>query len=430
MLADKVSGHLVGLWLLVAEHLRLGTWDLVRGWTEQSGERIEPRLALQMIHEAALCARGIRNDRTLTNRGGFELVNGLPFVGGDGPIHRLLASRTIDDSQRLQVALGKLRRASGDFPGKRLIIDPHRVPSSSRRRMRQHCHRARSAAVKVAQTFWVVDADSCQPICFTTATSSRTVSQATPGLLQLASEILPPGAERPLVLADAEHGAGELIDDILQRRQFDILVPLANSKTLQKQLTQIPREAFTPRWAGYATLRRPYRLKRGTGAGVWQYVQRCGEREEEWSYKAYVCTLDRDEVEPLTVDFPQRWNIEEYFNAYQPMGWNRAGTMNLNVRYGQMTMALIANAILRQLRQRLGSPVAEWDAEHFAKDLLLALDGDVRVSHDTIIVTYYNAPNAALLQQHYEDLPTKLQAENVAPEIPWLYGFKLDFRFR
>ena len=30
LLADKVSGHLVGIWLLVAEHLRLGTWDLLR----------------------------------------------------------------------------------------------------------------------------------------------------------------------------------------------------------------------------------------------------------------------------------------------------------------------------------------------------------------------------------------------------------------
>jgi hypothetical protein len=33
LLADKVSGHLVGVWLLVAEHLRLGTWDLLEGWT-------------------------------------------------------------------------------------------------------------------------------------------------------------------------------------------------------------------------------------------------------------------------------------------------------------------------------------------------------------------------------------------------------------
>jgi hypothetical protein len=31
LLADKVSGNLVGLWLLIPEHLRLGTWDLLCG---------------------------------------------------------------------------------------------------------------------------------------------------------------------------------------------------------------------------------------------------------------------------------------------------------------------------------------------------------------------------------------------------------------
>ncbi|HEV3024783.1 MAG TPA: hypothetical protein VGX76_20040 [Pirellulales bacterium] len=46
MLADKVSGDLAGLWLLVAEHLRLGTWDLLRTWTGQPGDCVEPRLAL------------------------------------------------------------------------------------------------------------------------------------------------------------------------------------------------------------------------------------------------------------------------------------------------------------------------------------------------------------------------------------------------
>ena len=55
LLADKVSGHSVGVWLLVSEHLRLGTWDLLRSWTGQPTERIEPRLAMQLVHEAALC---------------------------------------------------------------------------------------------------------------------------------------------------------------------------------------------------------------------------------------------------------------------------------------------------------------------------------------------------------------------------------------
>lgn len=83
MLADKVSGDLAGIWLLVAEHLRLGLWDLHCGWTGQPGGRIKPRLAMQMIHEAAVCTSGIRADRTLHKRAGFELANGLPFVATD-----------------------------------------------------------------------------------------------------------------------------------------------------------------------------------------------------------------------------------------------------------------------------------------------------------------------------------------------------------
>jgi len=58
------------------------------------------------------------------------------------------------------------------------------------------------------------------------------------------------------------------------------------------------------------------------------------------------------------------------------------------------------------------------------------LEGDVRVQQDTILVTYYNAPNAELLRQHYHDLPKKLEAEGVDPRVPWLYDFKLDFRFK
>ncbi len=57
------------------------------------------------------------------------------------------------------------------------------------------------------------------------------------------------------------------------------------------------------------------------------------------------------------------------------------------------------------------------------------LEGDVRVVEDTIVVTYYNAPNAATLQHACGNLPTKLIAEGIDPRIPWLYNFKLDFRF-
>lgn len=122
--------------------------------------------------------------------------------------------------------------------------------------------------------------------------------------------------------------------------------------------------------------------------------------------------------------------MEEFFNANQALGWNRAGTMNLNIRYGHMTMALIAQAAIHQLRRRLGDPFATWDANHLAQDLFFRLEGDVRVTQDTIIVTYYNAPNAEQLRTHYAGLPDLLSKENIHPEVPWLYNYKLDFRFR
>ena len=150
LLADKVSGNLVGLWLLIPEHLRLGTWDLLCGWSGQPGERAEPRLALQLIHEAALCTTGVRQQRVLSQRG-FELANGLPFVASDVAIHCLLGDHTVAEAQRLQVALGQIRRASGDYAGKLLAIDPHRTRSYSKRQMRRWRDDQRSRPFKVAR---------------------------------------------------------------------------------------------------------------------------------------------------------------------------------------------------------------------------------------------------------------------------------------
>ena len=86
-------------------------------------------------------------------------------------------------------------------------------------------------------------------------------------------------------------------------------------------------------------------------------------------------------------------------------------------------------AVVHQLRQNLGPPYDTWDAPHLAKDVFCGLEGDVRVQDDTNIVTYYNAPNTDQLRQHYEHLPAKLTAQKINPQIPWLYNFKLDFRF-
>lgn len=429
LLADKVSGNLVGLWLLVPEHLRLGTWDLLCGWTGQAGERVEPRLALQLVHEAALCSPGSRHPRTLSQKG-FELTCGLPFLASDRAIHELLRAHTIEEAKHLQITLGQIRRASAHYHAKLLAIDPHRVRSYSKRQMRRHRDNEANQPTKVAQTFFALDADTHQPVCFLTSTSARAVSQATPELLEMAARILNPQPGQTLVVADAEHFAVELLEQLHRHSPFDLLVPIPNQPALKKKLRAIAPEQFTRRWAGYATAQLPYQLTHSQAGPFYQFVQRRGERAQDWTFNAFLCTAERDEVDPLTRDYPKRWHVEEFFNAHQALGWKRAGTLNLNIRYGHMTMALIAQALIHQLRHRLGEPVNTWDSTHLAKGLFQALDGDIRVTDDTILVTYYNAPNVERLREHYQDLPNKLPRENINPHIPWLYNYQLDFRFR
>ena len=233
-LADKVMGNLAGLWLLAPELLRLGAWDLVCGWTGKRPERVEPRLALQLIHEAALCITGLRLRRGL-NQHIFELANGLPFLATDMAIHELLAARTVADSQRLQVALGKVRRASGHFQGRVLAIDPHRVRSFSKRHMRRHRLDEAVRPTKTAQTFFVLDADTHQPVCFTTGTSARTASNAAEELLGLAADILDTQPGQTLVLADAEHFTVELLDKVKTQTNFDLLVPMPDQPSLREE---------------------------------------------------------------------------------------------------------------------------------------------------------------------------------------------------
>jgi len=429
LLADKVSGNLLGLWLLVPEHLRLGTWDLVCQWTGQPGERVEPRLALQLVHEAALCVSGVRQARCLSQKG-FEVANGLPFVATDQAIHHLLDAHTVAEAQRLQVALGLLRRARGHFLGNLLAIDPHRMRSYSKRQMSRYRGDAESKPFKTAQTFFCLDADTEQPVCFTTATSAASVSQATPGLLRLAADILNPDDAQTLVVADTEHYTAELIDHVHQDTPFDLLVPIPDHKHQQQQMRAIPSDAFTRRWAGLATAKLSYQLTHSHSGPHLQLIQRSGERPEEYAFKSFLSTRDRNEADDLTLRYPKRWHVEEFFNTDQALGWKRAGTTNLNIRYGQMTTALIAQAAIHQFRQRLGEPHSSWDAKHLAHAVFNGIQGDLRVWDDTIVVTFYNAPNADRLREHYEHLPEKLAAENVPPQIPWLYNLKLDFRFK
>jgi len=124
------------------------------------------------------------------------------------------------------------------------------------------------------------------------------------------------------------------------------------------------------------------------------------------------------------------WKIEEFFRTNQALGWNRAGTLNLNIRYGHMTMALLAQAALHQFRQRLDEQTANWDAAHVANDILRGLQGDVRVHGQRVLVTYYNASRIEQCRDQFEHLPERLRSEGVDPRIPWLCDFELDFRFK
>jgi len=435
LLADKISGNLVGLWLLAPEHLRLGTWDVLTRWAGPSPSDLSARMALQLVHEAALGIVHLRTARTLSQKG-FELLNGLPFVVSDQSIHDLLMAHTVEQAQELQFHLGCLRRARGHFQGRLLAIDPHRLPSSSKRQMPRYRDNTAIRPYKVSNTFFCLDTDTHQPVCFLLTSSAMTVSQMTPRLLHLAARILNPDPEpRPLVVADNEHYTHELFHTVSAQTPFDLMVPMRNTKALTASLKSIPQEQLQSRWAGWATTHRPFHFQAHPENDYCQLIQRSGEKSADFHYNAFLATRYRDEVTDLSINYPQRWHVEEFFNAYQHLGWKRAGTMNLNVRFGQTSMALVAQAACDQLRTRLGDPFRSWDSAHFASAIFRGFDGDIRVSDDTILVTLYNAPgyNTPKLEafkKHYEFLPKILERENVDPRIPWLYNYKLDFRFR
>ena len=154
MLAEKISGTNVGLWLLVPEHLRLGSWDLLMAWSgSQAANLLEPRLALQMVHESALCRTGIRRKRSLRHKG-FETLNGLPFVATDFSMHQLLDRHTVAEAESLQIALGQLRYVAGHYPSTTVLLDPHRIQSWTQRNVPFNKEKKNAATRKTIQTFF------------------------------------------------------------------------------------------------------------------------------------------------------------------------------------------------------------------------------------------------------------------------------------
>jgi len=423
MLSEKISGTHVGLWFLVPEHVGLGTWDLLTAWSGVTdANAIEPRLALQMVHESALCVNGVRQRRTLRQKG-FETLHGLPFVATDEVIHGLLDGHTVAEGESLQLGLGKLRQARGHYPGHFVLIDPHRINTCTTRHVQRKKANTSVAARKVVQTFFAIDGQSGQPLSFGMGSSSVTVTQATLPLVERLGEILPSTA---LLIGDTEHFTVEIVRHLSQHQQFSILVPMPRGEKVLRDMTTM---TFTPLWAGYAVAEGRYQLS-GQDEALRLIVQRTGETQDTYDYKPFVTTSHISAVDLMTRVFPERWNIEEFFNLEDALGWNRASTLNLNIRFGKLSLALIAQAAIYELRRKLPVDMKKWTAESMAHKLFSGIDGDIRVKDDTIVVTCYNAPHAHTFKQEYEHLPGKLEREGIDPRLPWLYNFKVDFRFK
>lgn len=423
MLADKISGTLMGLWLLLPAHMRLGTWDLLKAWTgTDNPNAIEPRLALQMVHESALCLNGLRRKKSLRQKG-FETLNGLPFVATDVSIHDLCNQHSVAQTEALQFALGQIRRSRGHYPGKLVLIDPHRIQTWSKRQMPLKKANRSARARKMLQTFFATDAHSSQPYALGIGSSSLTATQATKALVDRIAPILPVDC---LLIADVEHFTTQLLNHLSSYKQFSFLIPRPKSKKLMRQISAL---AFTPMWAGYAVGETQYQPSAAHQA-MRQIVQRTGENQADYAYKAFVTNSQIPAQDLMTQLFPQRWNIEEFFHLESALGWNRVSTLNLHIRLAKLTMALIAQAAIYELRTKLPGDIKNWTAESMARKLFTGIDGDLRVNNDTILVTFYNAPQTESLKKHYLDLPHQLERQGIDPRVPWLYGFKVDFRFK
>jgi len=419
-LSKKVSGTLVGLWFLVAEHLRLGSWDLIKGYTGCGDADIEPRIAMQVVNEAAICKNRVRRNNYISHQG-FEQLNGLGFLATDMQVHELLDKHTVEQAQLLQQATAAIRSNNSHYSGQTIAIDPHRIVSSSKRVMPKKKKQPIEPSRKMLQTFFALDTYTGQPIGCGIGSPGVNTTKATIELLNMVKIV----NQNALILADKEHFSEQLFRNIGQDTDFEFLVPALSTervRNMERSLT------YQSKWAGFSTAETKFNFA-GHKEKYRLICQREGETERDYFYKSFL-TLSNKPATVLLGKYTERWSIEDFFNFDGAMGFDRASTFNLNIRYGKMSLALLAQAATYELRRKLPQPYSRWNSTHLAEAILTKIDGDIRVKDDTIIVTCYNVPKELNLQNSYQNLPAKLIAENINPKIPWLYGFKLDFRFK
>jgi len=407
---------------LVAEHLRLGSWDLVKGYTRCIDTDIEPRIAMQITNESAICKNRVRRKNYISHQG-FELLNGLSFLASDEEVHKFLDKHTVSDAQSLQESLSIIRSNKGHYKGEIIAIDPHRIISTSKRVMPKKKKQPKEPSRKMLQTYFALDTGTGQPIGCGIGTPGVNTTKATIDLLNMTNKI---NHIKAIILADKEHFTQNLIRDIKHKDQFELLVPVLSTTRIQKVEKFL---SYNSQWAGYAIADTTFKF-RGSKEEYRLIVQREGEIESQYKYKSFITLSDKPTVILLSETYDKRWSIEDFFNFDGAMGFDRASTFNLNIRYGKMSLALLSQAATYQFRQNLPKPYNRWNATHLADAIFSKIDGDIRVRNDTIVVTCYNVPKELNLQNHYENLPEKLEAEGIDPRVPWLYNFKVDFRFK
>lgn len=399
----------------------MGNWDLIKGYTRCTDADIEPRIAMQIVNEAALCRNRVRKSNYITHQG-FELLNGLGFLVTDGQVHDLLDKHTVSEAQSLQESLAMIRFNNGHYQGDLIAIDPHRIISTSQRIMPKKKKQPEEPSRKMVQTFFALDTQTGQPIGCGIGSPGANTTQATIDLLNMAELV----NKNSLILADKEHFTEYLIRSINQNSGFEFLVPAISTERIQK----IERsQTYQRKWAGYAIAETMFNFA-GHKEKYRLISQREGEITKDYLYKSFLTLSPKPATELLTEMYQERWSIEDFFNFDGAMGFDRASTFNLNIRYGKMSLALLAQAATYELRKKLPKPYSRWNSIHLADAVFSKMDGDIRVHDDTIIVTCYNAPKELNLQNNYQGLPAKLISKGINPKMPWLYDYKLDFRFK
>jgi len=253
-------------------------------------------------------------------------------------------ARTVVDKQRLQMALARcasLRAIfrAGSWPSIHIASAAY-----SKRRMRRHRRTkplARPTSHKPSSCSMPI---TSQPVCFTTGTSRARPQSRPEELLGLAADILGTKSGQTSCWPMRNTSRSSCWTRSRRRRISTSWSPCPISPASAGKLRELPPRRSSRDGRVTPTAKLAYTPKNSQAGPFYQYAQREGERPEEYHYKAFLSTKDGDEVEELTGDFPKRWHVEEFFNGSQALGWNRAGTCNLNIRYGQMTMALIASS--------------------------------------------------------------------------------------